>query len=766
MANDPFVIQSLVAYARRIDAEQINFRKYMVKTYFGNYYTEKVLITLAADGEITVTDEKFAPTDEEREAIRTEVAGITFPRSMKASDEDLLQLIPKLKSPIYELFRDPDPDSDYVHEQGGGGFDGSNLIVMVQERRERDDGGKYFLPWTFFNDNVWRRMEPDDKLPFWRPSLKPEEKRTRIMIHEGVKAAKAANRIVAKKEPHPWLSEMQLYEHWGAIGGALAPGRLDFAVLKKKKPSEVIYVCDNDFVGKSALAKVSKAYGEPLKGIEFDCRWPDAWDVADPIPKNFWRESDGRYIGPMLRELMKPATWATTWQSPRTPRGKPTIEIDMNFLQEWFHSVRPNAYVHRDFPDRVLSAKEFDDAMKPFSGLDSRSFVRLSSMMEGYSAIKVDELAYEPNLLPGVYHLNRRSVFNTHVPGNVLPEDIDPTPFLKYLEYMVPEARDRLEVMRWIATLIARPEVRIRYGLLLVSEQQGVGKGTLGEAILAPLVGKHNFSSPNETSLVDSSFNQWAAHKRLILCAEIYSGHSWKAYNKLKGLVTDNEIYINRKNMTEYMTSNWVHVVLCSNHLSALRLDFKDRRWLVPKLTDAVLPASYWTIFHKWLVEEGGLGAIRKWADDFLVKNEAVSTAASAPMTAAKEEMIIEGLSEDETLITTVLDRLIETHGEKVSVLDTAFVEAVKLVNNHRPSNGPRKTTIKPVDVRRVAKSFPDWFVMKTPIYCKEWNHCRNKSRLIVRNGELLMLSNDELRKQVKPIDLPSIIFDLMGNSI
>jgi hypothetical protein len=753
MANDPFVIQSLLAYANRVGAEQLNFRRYVVKIWRDVYYTEKVLISLDREGEITVSDESYAPTEEEAEAIREEVASVTFPESTRASNDDLPSLVPLLRSPTYETFRDPD-DND--------------LIVMVQERRERDDGGKYFIPWTFFSDGQWRAMEPDGKLPFWRPSLKPEEKRVKIMIHEGAKAAKAANRIVREREPHPWLAELSTYEHWGAIGGALAPARMDFAVLKRKKPMEVVYVCDNDFVGKSALTKVSKSYGEPLKGIEFDLRWPHAWDIADPLPKNFWRETDGRYVGPTLRELMKPATWATTWSPPKTPKGKPTIEIDVNFLEEWFHSVRPNAYVHKDFPDRVLSAKEFDDAMKPFSGLDSRSFVRLSSMMEGHLPIKVDELAYEPNIPPGVYHMNRRLVFNTHVPGNVVAEDIDPSPFLKYLEYMIVEPRDRIELMRWIATLVARPEVRMRYGLLLVSEQQGVGKGTLGEAILAPLVGKHNFSSPNETSLVDSSFNQWAAHKRLILCAEIYSGHSWKAYNKLKGLVTDSEIYINRKNMSEYMTSNWVHVVLCSNHVSALRIDFKDRRWLVPKLTEAMMPASYWAWFHKWLAEEGGLGAIRKWADDFLAKNEPVSTADHAPMSAAKEEMILENLSDDQMLIATLLDRLVEEYGEDANVLDTAFVTAIQLANNHRPNSidGKNKRTIKPVDVRRIVKAFPDWFVRKAPIYNKAWPHCRRKSRLIVRKGELLGLSDDELRSRVKPIDLPSVVFSLMGDSI
>ena len=47
---------------------------------------------------------------------------------------------------------------------------------------------------------------------------------------------------------------------------------------------------------------------------------------------------------------------------------------------------------------------------------------------------------------------------------------------------------ERYEVMKWCATLIARPDVRMTYAMLLISEQTGTGKSTMGE-ILSQLVG-------------------------------------------------------------------------------------------------------------------------------------------------------------------------------------------------------------------------------------------------------------------------------------
>ena len=110
--------------------------------------------------------------------------------------------------------------------------------------------------------------------------------------------------------------------------------------------------------------------------------------------------------------------------------------------------------------------------------------------------------------------------------------------------------------MRWCATLIARPDIRMQYGVLLISETQGVGKGTLGEKILLPLVGKHNVVVPSE-KVVTGKFTGWVAHKRLAVVHEIYAGYSSKAYDELKSIITDQYIEVEMKfNSTRSRTSS------------------------------------------------------------------------------------------------------------------------------------------------------------------------------------------------------------------
>ena len=60
---------------------------------------------------------------------------------------------------------------------------------------------------------------------------------------------------------------------------------------------------------------------------------------------------------------------------------------------------------------------------------------------------------------------------------------------------------------------------RMSYGMLLISEKQGVGKTTLGASILGPLIGTWNCSFPGENDIL-AQFNEWVAHKRLAVVSD------------------------------------------------------------------------------------------------------------------------------------------------------------------------------------------------------------------------------------------------------
>jgi hypothetical protein len=191
----------------------------------------------------------------------------------------------------------------------------------------------------------------------------------------------------------------------------------------------------------------------------------------------------------------------------------------------------------------------------------------------------------------------------------------------------------------------------MRFGVLLISLTQGVGKTTLAQDILVPLIGEWNASFPDETTILTSAFTSWIAHKRLAVVHEICTDDKTKkVYNRLKSIITETIVDVNEKYLKPYTIKNWIHVLACSNTKRALYLDDVDRRWFLPLVTERLLDEGYWTGLHKWLREDG-LGIILHHLMD-LAKDPAyiIGTGEHAPASATKEEVIEESRSPGEQI--------------------------------------------------------------------------------------------------------------------
>lgn len=677
-------IPELAAYIDRIGAEELNFKRFMVKEYKDNhYYKERCIIRIEHDGSIYVNNKDYAPTDDEAKAIKEALKKANFPRCIHATEGNFNDLLQQLGTSegIYE-FWDRANDS----------------IIMVQQRIVIK-GRKAFIPWTFWSDAEWRRMEPEQNLPFWKPR-KPTGK-LKIMIHEGAKTAAFVQDLINSDKKHPWKEELKEFEHWGMIGGALAPHRTDYSELVKQKPSEVVYVCDNDYIGKSAITQISKSYGQSLRYIMFDGHWPESWDMADEMPERFFHKE--RYCGPSLSLLMQPGTWATDIVI--TGKSKPYHVLRSSFIEEWAHCITPDVYVHKNAPNRIYLATEFNDFVKPFSDIEDTA-----RLVKNDAAIKSYVLKYDPSVASGIFmdkDTGERFI-NTHVSSTVKEEKGDPAPWLEFIDHLITSEEDRKELLRWVATLIAAPQIKMLYGVLLISEQQGVGKGTLGEKILSPIIGKPNVSYPSESEIVDSNFNYWAAHKRLAVVHEIYAGHSAKAYNKLKSLITDKYITVSKKFQASYEIENWLHIFACSNSQRALQISLDDRRWFVPRVTSKKQSPLYWSTFIKWLEEDGGLGIIKHWAHNYIHNHGSIQKGETAPLTLTKSEVIEEGFSPGMALVSNFLDRIkTEMQNDEVAILD---VDLVKLIKDQIYDGRHSDKLERPLTIRRLAQS-KGWIV-------------------------------------------------------
>ena len=618
-------IVSVSAYLARIGAEPRSLRTAVVKEHRGAYWQDIAIIHISPDGKVKCPSE-FEPTERERAEIEADCALVHWPRHVTLTR---LNELP-------EEIRNADPDDVFEFR------DIDNSISMLQLRVVRK-GEKSYIPFTFWDDGEWRRMEPEGALPLWgSDQLKSH---TTVFIHEGAKAARYVREMVEAKTPetrarlaaHPWGDELASAAHLGWIGGALSPRRTDWSALQKAGVTRAYIVSDNDAPGVAAVPAIAYNLHFATFHVQFTNEWPGGFDLADEFPRQMFRVVDGRryYTGPSFRGCLHPSTWATDQIA--NPKGKPTTVLRKNFKEMWSYVEEADLFVCVEMPEIVRSEQVMNKMLAAFSHTNQTSQLIIKAYT-GRSA----KLCYRPDMKGKMVTDGTTSAINLHTPTHVKSTPGNVAPFLEFIDYMFPRVAERKEVLRWIATLVARLDVHMEYGMLLVSEQQGIGKTTIGSAVLAPLVGTQNVGFPTETQIVQSEFNGWLANKRLVIVNEIYSGHSWKAYNKLKSAITDKDIEVNEKYQRTYTIENWCHMFACSNSMRALRMEENDRRWFYPQVTEEKWPLHKFDALHDWL-KSGGLGIIKAWAESH---GDYVQRGQAAPMTERKRDLILDSRTE------------------------------------------------------------------------------------------------------------------------
>lgn len=611
---------TLDAFRKMVGAEIVNYRRAVVREHGERGYTRVIGSIKIRSGKVELEGIDVELSDADKDAIEREVAAADFPTSAPAPKNNLPSEIADAKPEHKCIFYDKTGEK----------------ILFAQLRR---NGEKPDLPWSFWSDGVWRQMEPDHELPLY--GLERLSRPHTVIIHEGAKGARDVQSLIDRGAPHPWSEQLRQAVHLGWPGGAPNARRVDWLPIKMLPPNvTIIIICDNDRPGLEAAAEISSILRRPLKVLRFDSNFPAGFDLADDWPKgeSFWKE--GKYIGPSFEDCLSSATWATQPKSREGKvKGRTTYVVRDQFAAEWIWVESPAVFVHVAQPHRIMDEDTFNRAVRPFSNVE-----KSSKLLMQHLASQAQGVTYSPGEREGIVIVEGRRLINTYRGATVIPTVGDAEPFLGFMTHLVPNDDDRRHLLKWVATLIAKPAIRMTYGVLLISQEQGVGKSTLGD-ILVELIGRWNVSFPSEQQVVDSQFNSWLVRKRLAIIHEIYAGHSFKAYNRLKYFITEKHVDVNEKYMPTYTLDNCIHIFACSNSIEALKLETDDRRWLIPRVSSKTLPKEYWIEFRAWL-EAGGYGIIARWASDYVKGNGYVMPGEHAPSTSLKVEVIEEGWSE------------------------------------------------------------------------------------------------------------------------
>ena len=552
-----------------------------------------------------------------------------------------------------------------------------------------------------------------------------------VFLHEG---ASSAHKLLKDIEGHPWEKELKNATHLGWIGGAMNPERTNWAPFNQYGISRVYIVPDNDSHGREAIRKIVMSMPEEaiVLTLNFGDSWPIGFDLGDGFPKQMFKK--GIYIGPLFKDCLSPATWATKVEK-SGKRGRPSYSCTPGFLRTWQYVSKTQEAVCLEVPHLILPPGKFNDALSHYSHTNATWKLLVSDQAQ-----RANSIVYRPDKKSErMVITDRGPCVNIYQHPTIDPIfNADIGIFEEYLEMMIPRKDELFELKRWIATLVAKPEIRILWAVLLSSNIHGLGKSTLGSTVLQPLVGAWNVSLVNEADLM-SDFNVWQAYRRLAIVEEIYTGHGWAMYNKLKVAITELEITVNIKHRSQHKCDNWAHVFACSNSGIPIRMDANDRRWFYPDMSEIrEWERSDYEKFRDWLAEDG-LRKILGWALDW---GDYVLPGEEAPMTERKLKLIYDSIPDERVSVLALVERLsrLSTPGA-VSLMDLKRAGA----------RGAGKTRTRIVDsvfindisnAEVMKKGLVRWHHKYTP----SWSRNKGKSTWILCNEQASEMDEEGAR--------------------
>lgn len=202
------------------------------------------------------------------------------------------------------------------------------------------------------------------------------------------------------------------------------------------------------------------------------------------------------------------------------------------------------------------------------------------------------------------------TMVNIYIPAVVERKKGDATRFLDHLAKLLPNDRDRLILLSYMAACVQHIGVKFQWCPLLQGIE-GNGKTLLANCI-AKAVGWKYTHTPNANDL-SNKFNQWILGKLLILVEEIYANDRKEAVETLKPLITNPIIEIQGKGTNQLTGDNRANFFMCTNHKDAIRKTRTDRRYCVfytdqqkdSDLRRCGMGGNYFPSLYEWLRREG-----------------------------------------------------------------------------------------------------------------------------------------------------------------
>jgi len=209
----------------------------------------------------------------------------------------------------------------------------------------------------------------------------------------------------------------------------------------------------------------------------------------------------------------------------------------------------------------------------------------------------VEDITYKPGSEQIIYKGKIRQ-WNTWIRPNTPVTEGSADTFLNHVEYIFDNEDVSINYfLDWLAFIVQFPGEKIMSAILLQGNQ-GIGKSYFSY-VFSGLVGKENIVMI-ENEHLKSDFNEWVLGAQIVVVEEIRSLDIRQISNKLKSLITQPDLLVNKKYAPIFEIENCMNFLLLTNYENSLLIDRDDRRYFVHYSKAIKKNATYYNKLWKW----------------------------------------------------------------------------------------------------------------------------------------------------------------------
>lgn len=340
---------------------------------------------------------------------------------------------------------------------------------------------------------------------------------------------------------------------------------------------------------------------------------------------------------------------------------------------------------------------------------------------------KVISTMFRPSLPVGFIDKNESKV-NVYFP--FVPKTVkgDPTPFLDFLQRLLPVKKDRDILLAYIASMCQNVGKKF-YWAPVLQGAEGNGKTMILKCV-EHVIGERYTLYPAASDLANS-FNSFLEAKLFIGVEEIHMDGRREVLDILKPLITNERIETQPKGVDKRMVDNFSNWIFCTNYKDAVLLSKSNRRYSIfftaqqnaQDIIDDGMGGDYFPLLWKWLREQDGYAIVADYLLSYQIPAELDPAGAMhrAPETSSTKEALSESMGRAEQYILEAVAA--EERGFKGGWISGSALTVLLKTHGVRLSPNRKKKILEELDYKeafRSPRNIPEEEGNKSEIYIRK----------------------------------------------